>query len=61
MTNQQITIGDIVKVQGRGGLYQVNKMAGDKVQLLAGGVNLIVASAAKVVFYKKPLSQFKGI
>lgn len=61
MNANQITTGDMVKVSGRGGIYQVNKIAGDKVQLLAGGVNLIVASLAKVVFYKKPIGQFKGI
>jgi hypothetical protein len=59
--NTQIQIGDMVKVQGRSGIYQVNKIDGNKVQLLAGGVNLIVASVAKVSFYKKPLAQFKGI
>lgn len=59
MTTNQITIGDVVKVQGRGGFYQVNKIDGEKVQLLAGGINLIVSNASKLTFVKK--SNFKGI
>jgi hypothetical protein len=57
MTN--FNIGDIVTVKNRPGHYHINKIAGDRVQLLTCANQLVVAKLSALTFFKS--SNFKGI